>query len=93
MLEALCQQLVGGRAMVPHGDRSDAAQSSRVKGEVELARMRDDIVRVLVLHDDVDDRQPAVEHVLERLELRDPRERRHALRRDVTAGAQRPRGP
>ena len=71
---AIVEELVGGRAMVPHGDRVDAAESGGVEHERERVRRGDDhVVRVFVLHDDLGDVPVAYEavgkHVLECREL------------------------
>jgi hypothetical protein len=53
--EAVVEELVGGRAMVPHGDRGDAAESGGVEDEVREVRAAEDhVVREFVLHDDVE---------------------------------------
>ena len=53
--DAGIEQLVGSRAMVPHGDAVDAAESRRVVDAVVVGGASDDVVRVLVLHDDLDE--------------------------------------
>lgn len=55
--DARVEQLVGGRAMVPHGDRVQRAQSGRFEDQKMCYLGDDDVVRVFVLHDHVDDRQ------------------------------------
>jgi hypothetical protein len=49
------EELVGGRAMVPHGDRIDGAESGRVEDVEAVCFLDDDVVREFVLHDDLDD--------------------------------------
>lgn len=49
------EQLVGRRAMVPHGDRAHCAKSRRIEDVIALAVMNDDVMREFVLHDDFDD--------------------------------------
>lgn len=52
--EAALQQLAGSRLMIPHGDRREFPQSSRVVDEHEPVGERDnDVVGELVLHNDV----------------------------------------
>ena len=61
------------RAMIPHGDRRDRAESGCIEDEVALIRpLDDDVMRVLVLGQDVRDRSRGLlstepgEHVAER---------------------------
>ena len=54
--------------MVPHGDAGDAAQSRRVVDAKAVGCARDDVVRVLVLDDHVDDRVDDCEDIFERLD-------------------------
>ena len=69
--QAIVQKLVGGRAVVPHGDRGDPAESRRIEHHKAGPSRSDHVVRVLVLHHDVDDRAVAPPHdVLERPEWR-----------------------
>jgi hypothetical protein len=42
------------RAMIPHGDRRDGAESGRIEGEITLlGPLNDDIVSVFVLGQDI----------------------------------------
>ena len=53
--EPIVEQLVGSRAMIPHGDRGDAAQSGGIEHEERRGRpAHDDVVGELILHDDVE---------------------------------------
>ena len=64
--QARLQELIGGRPMVPDGDRRHRPQSGRVVDDVNPVLPRDDhIVRELVLHDDIDG-QPKADDILER---------------------------
>lgn len=54
--------------MVPHGDAGDSAESRRVVDAPAVGRARDDVVRVLVLDDHLDDRVAEREHILESLD-------------------------
>ncbi len=57
--ESVIEQLVGVRKMVVHGDRRDRTQSRRVVDEHQVIRPADaDVVRELVLPDDVQQRVP-----------------------------------
>ena len=66
------EDLVGGRAVIPHGDRIDRAQSCRIEDEKPGGLFDDHVVGELVLDDDVDDvgaiRATPREHILERLQ-------------------------
>jgi hypothetical protein len=70
--DARLENLVGGRSVVPHGDRVDRAESRRVEDEKASRLLHDHVVSELVLDDDVDDiaamGSAPSEHVLERLE-------------------------
>jgi hypothetical protein len=66
------EQLVGGRSVIPHGDRVHAAESCRVEDEEALRLLDDHVVCEFILDDNVDDvaagRATPPEHVLERPE-------------------------
>ena len=50
------EQLVGGRTVIPHGDRVDRAQSGRIEAQIGAVGAPDEhIVRIFVLHDHVDE--------------------------------------
>jgi hypothetical protein len=68
--DARGEQLVGSRSVVPHGDLAQRAQSRRVVDEKARAVLHHDVVRVLVLDHDLDDREvrPADE-IFERVHL------------------------
>jgi len=72
------EELVGGRAVVPHGDRGDAAESRGVEYDERIARATHDIVRVLVLDDHLEDLVPAVQDIFEGLDADETRVTRHA---------------
>jgi hypothetical protein len=72
--DARVEELVGRRAVVPHGDRVDRAESRRVEHDEGVASAHDHVVRVLVLHDDVDHVTRPAQHLLERLHPRCDRE-------------------
>jgi hypothetical protein len=66
------EHLVGGRSVIPHGDRVHAAKSCRIEHEKTVGLVDDHVVRELVLDHDVDhvaavSAAPS-QHILERLQ-------------------------
>jgi hypothetical protein len=53
--EAIVQQLVGGWLTDPHGDRRDGAESIGIETQEVRAEGKNNIVRVLILRDDIGD--------------------------------------
>ena len=51
----ISQQLIGVRAMPPHGDRRDRAESGCIEAQKRGPERDDDVVRVFVLSDDFGD--------------------------------------
>ena len=72
--DACIEHLVGGRSVIPHGDRVHAAESGRIEHEEapRVGRSHDHIVREFILNHDIDDlaamRAAPDEHILERLQ-------------------------
>jgi len=91
--DPIVEELVGGRAVVPHGDRGDAPESRGVEDDEHVTRAAHDIVRVLVLDDHVEDLEAAVQNVLEGVEAGHVSERRNEISGDSTDDTQLPRHP